>query len=124
MDEAKGEERHPRRLTNQMLIINFAAIHTSSAVSDIVTTSAFNHKLQTFTHTLFELASRPEYLPALREEVEAAVEMYGWTKMALVHMHKLDSLFKESQRYNGITLSNVIFPPSRKVQLVDQRQCP
>ncbi|KIJ41481.1 hypothetical protein M422DRAFT_255386 [Sphaerobolus stellatus SS14] len=87
VDEARGEERSSIRLTNRILMMNFAAIHTSS---------------MTFTQALYELAARPQYIPALREEVESVVERYGWSKMALVHMNKLDSLFKESQRINGI----------------------
>ena len=34
MDEAKGEEATDRNLTLRILTINFAAIHTSSMVSD------------------------------------------------------------------------------------------
>ncbi|KIJ41482.1 hypothetical protein M422DRAFT_780269 [Sphaerobolus stellatus SS14] len=87
LDEATGEERTLPRLTNRVLSLNFAAIHTSS---------------MTFTQALYELAARPEYLAPLREEVESVVKHYGWTKMALVHMNKLDSFFKETQRMNGL----------------------
>ncbi|KIJ41503.1 hypothetical protein M422DRAFT_780281 [Sphaerobolus stellatus SS14] len=86
VDEAQGEERSPIKLTNRILMLNFGAIHTSSS---------------TFTHALYELAARPQYIPALREEVETVVKRYGWSKMALIHMNKLDSLFKETQRLNG-----------------------
>jgi len=58
-------------------------------------------ELQAFTHALYELAARPQYLAPLREEIEGVIERYGWSKMALVHMSKLDSFFKESQRVNG-----------------------
>jgi len=86
LDEASGEERTALAMANRILGINFAAIHTSS---------------MTFTHALYELAAQPEYLPPLREEIEAVVEQYGWSKLALIHMNKLDSFFKESQRLNG-----------------------
>ena len=103
LDEAKGDERTLPRLTNRVLSLNFAAIHTSSMVGD--EGSSGNgygiNSLQSFTQALYELAARPEYLAPLREEVENVVERYGWTKMALVHMNKLDSFFKESQRMNS-----------------------
>ncbi|KIJ26788.1 hypothetical protein M422DRAFT_191786 [Sphaerobolus stellatus SS14] len=86
VDEAQGEERSPIKLTNRILMLNFGAIHTGSS---------------TFTHALYELSARPQYIPALREEVETVVKRYGLSKMGLIHMNKLDSLFKETLRLNG-----------------------
>lgn len=39
----------------------------------------------------------------IREEIEAVIAEEGWSKVAMTKMHKLDSFFKESQRYNGIS---------------------
>ena len=47
----------------------------------------------------------------LREEIEAAVKLHGWTKVAVGKMWKLDSFMREAQRLNGITLGA---PPSSK----------
>ena len=47
----------------------------------------------------------PECIPSLREEIESVIATDGWTKAALGKMWKLDSLFRESLRYNGIGLS-------------------
>jgi len=105
MDEAKGEERSPEHLTNRILHINFASIHTSSMVCSLCCSYLRTQKiLQSFTHALYELASQPRYLQPLREEVEAIIETEGWTKSSVSKMRKLDSFLKESQRYNGISL--------------------
>ncbi|KAI5118158.1 hypothetical protein M0805_005780 [Coniferiporia weirii] len=87
MDEAEGEQRTAEALTQRILTLNFAAVHTSS---------------NSFTHALLHLAARPEYIEPLREEVERVIKAEGWTKAAMNKMRKLDSFMKESQRYNGI----------------------
>ncbi|KAF8503961.1 cytochrome P450, partial [Gautieria morchelliformis] len=87
LDEAQGKERTPENLTRRLLSLNFAAIHTSSI---------------SFTGALFNLASRPEYIQPIREEVEAVVAEEGWTKVAMSRMRKLDSFLKESQRTKGL----------------------
>ena len=84
---AEGEEATVRALTLRLLNINFAAIHTSS---------------MSFTHLLYHLATMPEYVQPLREEVEAVIRECGWTKIALTKMHKVDSFIRESQRINGL----------------------
>jgi len=85
MDAAEGDERSPEKLTNRVLVLNFAAIHTSSAA---------------FTHALFHLAAEPQYLAPLREEVETIIKEDGWSRTAISNMHKLDSFLKESHRMN------------------------
>ncbi|KAH7908171.1 cytochrome P450 [Hygrophoropsis aurantiaca] len=87
MDEAVGEERSVRNLTQRILTVNFAAIHTSS---------------NSFTQALFNLAANPQYIKPLREEVEAIIEKEGWSKGAMVKMRKVDSFLRETQRFEGI----------------------
>jgi cytochrome P450 monooxygenase len=54
-------------------------------------------------HTIFELASRPEYSDALLEEIDACFEKHGkGTKAALDSMFKVDSFIKETQRFNPL----------------------
>ena len=60
------------------------------------------------THALFDLAAAPEYIQPLRDEIEPIVAAEGWTKAAMDKMWKLDSLFRESQRLNGIGLSTCL----------------
>lgn len=88
MEEATGDQLSVADLTNRVLTLNFAAIHTSS---------------MSFTHALYHLAAEPHYIQPIREEIEAVIAKEGWSKVAMTKMHKLDSFFKESQRYNGIS---------------------
>ncbi|KAL5492509.1 hypothetical protein ACEPAI_3956 [Sanghuangporus weigelae] len=88
-DAPEIERRNVRELTKRMLVINFAAIHTSS---------------NSFTHALFHLAAEPKYIVPIREEVERVINENGWSKVAMTKMWKLDSFMKESQRMNGINL--------------------
>ncbi|KAG5654675.1 hypothetical protein H0H81_009924 [Sphagnurus paluster] len=54
-----------------------------------------------FTQALFDLAVRPSYIEALRDEVESVIRDDGLTKLSLHKMRKLDSFIKESQRFGG-----------------------
>jgi len=66
-------------------------------------------KLQAVTHALFDLASNPEYLKPLREEVEEVTNREGWTKAALDQMCKVDSFVKESQRFRPVSVCKSVF---------------
>ncbi|KAL7626880.1 hypothetical protein AAE478_003654 [Parahypoxylon ruwenzoriense] len=78
-------------VTDMMTNTVFAALHTSS---------------QLVVHTIFELATRPEYLALLREEIEQCSEENGLnTKRAIDTMYKLDSFIKETQRVNPLDAS-------------------
>ncbi|TDL22831.1 cytochrome P450 [Rickenella mellea] len=87
MDEAEGDERHVETLCLRMLAVNMTAIHTSS---------------MSFAHTMFHLASKPEYINPMREEVERVIDEDGWTKVAMTKMRKVDSFLKETQRFTGL----------------------
>ncbi|TFK88882.1 cytochrome P450 [Polyporus arcularius HHB13444] len=103
------EESIPRRYTDvkiieRILLVNFAAIHTSSI---------------SISHALLDLAAYPQYIRPLREEVEAVIAAEGWTKAAMGKMWKVDSFLKESQRYNGIGLTSVTRKAMRDLTLSD-----
>ncbi|TBU42576.1 cytochrome P450 [Dichomitus squalens] len=103
------EQAIPRRCTDEaivqrILLVNFAAIHTSS---------------NSMTHALFDLAAAPEYIQPLREEIEPIVAAEGWTKAAMGKMWKLDSFLRESQRFNGIGLTSVTRKAMKDVALSD-----
>ncbi|KAH9482481.1 Cytochrome P450 monooxygenase 151 [Psilocybe cubensis] len=83
IDVAEGEQRDIRDLVIRLLSVNFGAIHTTSMA---------------FTHILYDLATYPEYVKPLREEIESIIATEGWTKVSTVNMHKVDSFIKESQR--------------------------
>jgi hypothetical protein len=120
MDEAQGKESQDEYLVRRIFAMNFASIHTTSMVRSSMPhiLSLLTHLLslrQTFTHSLFYLASNPEYWSALREEVEDVTNREGWTKSAVDHMFKIDSFVKESQRLHplgaGKFLCNLIRIP-------------
>ena len=57
---------------------------------------------QSFAYALYRLATFPEYIQPLREEVETVVAQEGWTKQAMQRMRKVDSFLKECQRMDGL----------------------
>lgn len=64
---------------------------------------------------LLELASHPEYIQPLREEIQAVIKEDGGVvqKSTLQNMRKLDSFMRETFRLGGITLCRYPFqsPP-------------
>ena len=107
LEEAKGEQRSMRNLILRLLMTNFVAMHTSSMVRICfrVWMHLTHFFVQAFTHVLYYLASNPEHAVALREEVNAVVEEYGWTKAAIDRMYRIDSFIRESQRLNPVGTS-------------------
>ncbi|KAI0060666.1 cytochrome P450 [Artomyces pyxidatus] len=87
MDAGGDEDLSFADIPRRMLVVNFAAIHTTS---------------MSLTHALYHLADNPEYVQPLRDEVEAVVGAIGWTKAAMGKMRKLDSFLRECQRVHGI----------------------
>jgi cytochrome P450 len=53
-------------------------------------------------HAFYNLASHPECVEQLREEVEAVVAQEGWTKLAMTRLVKMDSFYKETMRVYGL----------------------
>ncbi|TCD62554.1 hypothetical protein EIP91_006732 [Steccherinum ochraceum] len=74
-------------ITLRVLIVNFAAIHTST---------------MTFSHVFYHAAAYPEYQAELRKEVDRVVAECGWTKEALGKMVKLDISIKQNSRFIGL----------------------
>jgi hypothetical protein len=110
LDEAYGhpERRTVYQLTQRILAINFAAIHTSSMVSFEITNVHTLRAWQGFTHALYFLAEHPEYIKPLREEIENVIEEEGWTKASMAKMRKLDSFFRETQRLRNVGASTCV----------------
>ncbi|KAK0244007.1 cytochrome P450 [Armillaria nabsnona] len=82
-----GERRTVRDLTNRVLALNFAAIHTTSMA---------------FASALYCLAAYPECARPLRDEIKTVIETDGWTKQAMGKMRKLDSFLQETERIYGV----------------------
>ncbi|KAI6028873.1 cytochrome P450 [Pisolithus orientalis] len=98
------EETSLTSLTRRIIAINFAGIHTTS---------------NTFSEALLNLAENPQYAQALREEVEAVVSNYGWTKEALSKMRKVDSFLKETQRFEGLSVLGLSRKAMSDITLAD-----
>jgi cytochrome P450 len=77
-----------RDIVMRIFIVNFTSIHTSSMA---------------FTQGIYDLAIHPEYVKELREEAESVIGEFGWNKVALQKLRKIDSFLKESHRLNGGT---------------------
>ncbi|KAJ5709248.1 hypothetical protein N7493_010582 [Penicillium malachiteum] len=92
----------------EMLLLQFAFIYTTAYVRDIQIQAIprFSRSPPPVTGStglalygaLAELSRRPEYIPALREEVETIISEMGTTLPACDKMVLLDSFLKECQR--------------------------
>ncbi|KAK1225702.1 hypothetical protein PQX77_011322 [Marasmius sp. AFHP31] len=88
LEEAtEGDRRTIHDLVVRILGVNFGAIHTTSL---------------TLNSTLKYLTRYPEYIPALREEIQSIIDGCGWTKQAMGRMRKLDSFLREVQRFDPL----------------------
>ncbi|KAL9109057.1 MAG: hypothetical protein Q9227_006297 [Pyrenula ochraceoflavens] len=79
-----------KTLADRILMVNFAAIHTTSFTS---------------TEALLDLvSSKAEYMDEIRHEITSVLAAHGghWNKRALSQMEKLDSAIRESARYSSI----------------------
>jgi cytochrome P450 len=97
IDEAgagRPERRTPRNLTRKLCFMNLGATHTVATA---------------FLQALYNLATAPEYVEALREEVAAVVGAEGWTKGAMTRMVLLDSFLKETMRVSPGSASECRF---------------
>ncbi|MCJ1245735.1 hypothetical protein MMC30_002939 [Trapelia coarctata] len=90
MECAQGDETDPAHLAHLEIVISLASIHTSQMNA---------------VHVLYDLASYPEYVQPIRDEIRSvAEEDGGWQKTSFAKLRKLDSFLKESQRFNPPTL--------------------
>lgn len=93
IEEARAQGRPLDEIVIRTIVSIFVGVSTSAA---------------SFVHVLYHLAADPELQAALRTEVEGAIARDGWTKAALVGMHRVDSVLRESQRVNGINSVSVM----------------
>ncbi|KIL65470.1 hypothetical protein M378DRAFT_24043 [Amanita muscaria Koide BX008] len=57
-----------------------------------------------FTSVLYELATRPEYIQPLRDEVEAVMKEEGWSQGSVRRLWKVDSFIKECLRVSTVNI--------------------
>lgn len=93
-DEANGDEKDHKFLASILLKVSFAAIHTSAAAP---------------SQLIYDLCAMPEYIQPLRNETNSVLEEDGLIgKKGFLQMPKMDSIMKESQRFNPLLLSEYI----------------
>ncbi|KAI6145373.1 cytochrome P450 [Pisolithus tinctorius] len=100
----EGKETSADLLAARILVINFAATHTTS---------------NTFAQTLYCLAANPQYIQPLREEVQTIIGEDGWTKEALAKLRKAESFIKETQRFEGNASLGVMRRALKDITLSD-----
>lgn len=95
--DGRVDELNPKRMSERLLPLNFAAIHTT-------TLTGFNCLLNV-------LASDEKYdtLALLREEVERVFTEAGgvWTKAALGKLYRMDSALRESMRHSCFAVTQM-----------------
>ena len=64
------------------------------------------------TNAIFNLATYPEVIPVLKEEIDSALQETGgvWTPETMRKLKKMDSFLKETLRYHG-NLTGEFFRP-------------
>ncbi|OAQ58685.1 cytochrome P450 [Pochonia chlamydosporia 170] len=88
--DAEGSEKDRAFLAGILLKVSFAAIHTSAAAP---------------TQLLYDLCAMPEYIKPLRQEILDNTDEDGLiSRHGFQGMSKLDSIMKESQRFNPLLL--------------------
>ncbi|KAF9874206.1 cytochrome P450 [Colletotrichum karsti] len=89
--------------------LSFAAIHTTA---DMV------------TQAMIDLARNPEYFEPLRKEIGDCLRTDGWAKLGLYKMKVLDSVCKEVQRMNPISLAAMHREATKPVKLSNGIELP
>ncbi|KAK0610328.1 Ent-kaurene oxidase [Lasiodiplodia hormozganensis] len=88
--QATGKEKDNKFLASILLVVSFAAIHTSAAAP---------------SQLIYDLCEHPEYIATLREEYRKVIGPDGKIdKKGFIQMPLMDSIMKESQRFNPLLL--------------------
>ncbi|KIL60305.1 hypothetical protein M378DRAFT_168332 [Amanita muscaria Koide BX008] len=109
LEITKDRQRSVRDLVIAVLLTNFAAIHTTTMC---------------FTYIMYELATRPEYVKPLRDEIEAVINEEGWSKDSIRKLRKVDSFVKESMRLSNFSLVTMSRKALRDFTLSDGTTIP
>lgn len=89
MQELAGD--HQMDLPRSQVGLSLAAIHTTSNL---------------ITNVMYDLAAYPEYIQPLRDEIKTVMEEDGeLKKTSLTKMKLMDSVLKETQRVNPVSMS-------------------
>ncbi|KAG2342016.1 hypothetical protein BDR05DRAFT_1001281 [Suillus weaverae] len=99
-----GEDSLLRNLMTRLLCFTIAVASICvdtflNSLSDSIPQTPSN----TLTHALYHLATNPEVVQALRDEVDSIVQRDGWNIQSVAKMSKMDSFLRESARINGVS---------------------
>lgn len=77
--------------------------HFHAIVQLIIGALSVNTTTQLITNSIFNLATWPEYVPILKQEIDETLrEVEGkWTMESMTKLEKLDSFIKETLRHSG-----------------------
>ncbi|KAE8353591.1 cytochrome P450 [Aspergillus coremiiformis] len=90
--------------------LSVAAIHTTSSM---------------LTNVMYDLTAYPEYIQPLRDEIKAIVEEDGvLKKSSLTKMKLMDSIMKEAQRINPLSLTALSRIATKAIVLSDGTRIP
>ena len=93
MEIADENEADPASLAHLEVVMSLASIHTSQMNA---------------VHCLYDLVTRPEHVEDIRDEIRQVAKEDGgwrnWQKTSFTKLRKLDSIMRESQRFNPPTL--------------------
>ncbi|KAJ5885887.1 hypothetical protein N7504_011723 [Penicillium tannophilum] len=100
-EEMEKKGRQPENTSNGLTELDIAQLLAANTFG-----ASFNTTV-VLVQCLCELATRPEYVNLIREEVTSILEANNniWTKEGIDSMRKLDSFIKESHRYNCFDLA-------------------
>ena len=88
IDNSAGKPMTPKEVSDSLLFLFMAGIHTTSA---------------TIVSIVYDLVAHLEIIPELIQEIkEAQAESPEWTKNSLAKLRKMDSFMKESQRLHPV----------------------
>lgn len=118
IDECPPEQRTVDEMIVRILRLNFAAIHTTSIVSQHLPRTQVVNLLsyQSFTHALYQIAAEPQKIQEpLRQEAIEVIAREGFTKAAVEKLVLLDSVLREVMRYYGLSSSQSQLSESRNL---------
>lgn len=77
--------------------------HLHAIVQLIIGALSVNTTSQLITNSIFNLATWPEYVPILKQEIDDTLREAGgqWTMESMAQLQKLDSFIKETLRHSG-----------------------